>query len=123
MRKPLAIDQPFLPKSRHEYKSTWNVLSQTIQQAIIHVIGDVGDSDIRATAEKARECLETSVGIRKDDVIIEIGCGIGRVGHVLALLCKQWIGCDVSGNILKHAKSRLEYFNIFSVFEKVKADE
>ena len=128
IRKILVIDQPTLPEgsidyqsalpeSRHEYKSTWNVLSRTFRQATMHVIGDVEENEIRATAEETRRVLEASVGIKPDDVVLEIGCGIGRVGQVLAPLCKQWIGCDVSINMLKHANSRLTSFNNVKLIE------
>jgi ubiquinone/menaquinone biosynthesis C-methylase UbiE len=100
--------QSSLPKSRHEYKATWNVLSRDNHQAILHVIGDASEEEIIATAEDTRSVLQTCVGINPEDVILEIGCGIGRMGQVLAPLCKQWIGCDVSANMLGHAKTRLK---------------
>ncbi len=113
-----SIDyQSALPEGRHEYKSTWNVLSQTFRQATMHVIGDVGENEIQATAEETKKVLEASVGIKPDDVVLEIGCGIGRVGQALAPLCKQWIGCDVSVNMLNHARSRLTSFNNVKLIE------
>jgi ubiquinone/menaquinone biosynthesis C-methylase UbiE len=99
--------QSALPESRHEYKATWNVLSGSIRQATLHVIGDVKEDEIRSTADVTRDVLKSTVGIRPDDVILEIGCGIGRVGQVLAPMCKEWIGCDVSANMLNHARDRL----------------
>ena len=113
-----SIDyQSALPESRREYKSTWNVLAQTLRQATLHVIGDVGENEIQVNAEDTRRVLEASVGIKFDDVILEIGCGIGRAGQVLAPLCKQWIGCNVSGNMLQHAKNRLETFKNIKLIE------
>jgi len=48
------------------------------------------------------------VGIRKDDVVLEIGCGVGRVGKVVAPLCRKWIGCDVASNMLSLTADRLK---------------
>ena len=48
------------------------------------------------------------MGINPDDEMLEIGCGVGRMGMVLAPICKKWIGCDVSKNMLNHAANRLE---------------
>jgi SAM-dependent methyltransferase len=70
----------------------------------------VGEDEIQAAAEETRKILESSVGIGPDDIILEIGCGIGRVGRALAPVCGQWIGCDVSPNMLEHARRRLEPF-------------
>lgn len=98
-------------RSRAEYKSVWTSLSQTSQQATTYVIGDVEEKQIRATAEETRQWLAETVGVKPDDVILEIGCGIGRVGQALAPHCQQWIGCDVSPNMLTHAQQRLAAFS------------
>ena len=96
---------------RSAYKSVWTALSTTQQQAVAHVIGEVDEDAIQSAAKDTRHWLEVAVGIKSDDVILEIGCGIGRVGQVLAPICKQWIGCDVSPNMLRHAQERLASFS------------
>jgi ubiquinone/menaquinone biosynthesis C-methylase UbiE len=42
-----------------------------------------------------------------DDVVLEIGCGIGRVGKLLSGECLHWFGADISGGMLAHAEKRL----------------
>ncbi len=42
--------------------------------------------------------------IAEDDDVLEIGCGVGRVGVALAPCCDQWIGADISSQMLEHAK-------------------
>jgi SAM-dependent methyltransferase len=39
--------------------------------------------------------------------VLEIGCGVGRVGKHLAPRCARWIGADVSGRMLEHARATL----------------
>jgi SAM-dependent methyltransferase len=92
---------------RSAYKATWTDLSTTVDQAKMHVAGYVEEDKFRSSAEDTKKVLLATVGIGADDVVLEIGCGVGRVGQVLAPLCKQWIGCDVSPNMLKHAAERL----------------
>lgn len=106
-----------LPESRHEYKSTWNYLSKTAQQATSYVSGEKEENELRATAEQIRQVLDGSVGVKPNDVILEIGCGIGRVGLALAPVCKQWIGCDVSSNMLQYARQRLESYSNVELIE------
>ncbi len=60
-----------------------------------------------ATGEQTLGFLQESAGIRKVDVVLEIGCGIGRVRRVVAPLCRKWIGCDVASNMLSLAAERL----------------
>jgi SAM-dependent methyltransferase len=98
---------------RSAYKTTWNDLSTSIDRAKMNVTGYVEEDRIQASAEVTKNALLTTVGIDSDDVVLEIGCGIGRVGRVIAPLCKEWIGCDVSTNMLKHATERLrDYTNV-----------
>src|SRR5256886_5017420 len=93
--------------ARSEYKKVWSALSTTEEQAKLHVIGVTEEAALQATGEETLRFLQESVGIRKDDVVLEIGCGIGRVGKVVAPLCRKWIGCDVASNMLALAAERL----------------
>jgi SAM-dependent methyltransferase len=93
---------------RSEYKKVWSALSTTEDQAKLHVIGVTEEAALQATGEETLRFLQQSVGIGKDDVVLEIGCGIGRVGKVVAPLCRKWIGCDVASNMLSLTAKRLK---------------
>jgi ubiquinone/menaquinone biosynthesis C-methylase UbiE len=92
---------------RSDYKKVWSGLSTTLDQAKRHVIGVTEEAALEATGEETLRFLQQSVGIGKDDVVLEIGCGIGRVGKFVAPLCQKWIGCDVASNMLILAGERL----------------
>jgi SAM-dependent methyltransferase len=94
--------------ARSEYKRVWSGLSITLDQAKRHVIGVTEEAALEATGEETLRFLEQSVGIRKNDVVLEIGCGIGRVGRFVAPLCQKWIGCDVASNMLSLTAERLK---------------
>jgi len=93
--------------ARSEYKKVWSALSATEEQAKLHVIGVTEEAALQATGEETLRFLQESVGIETDDVVLEIGCGVGRVGKVVAPLCRKWIGCDVSPNMLSLTRQRL----------------
>jgi ubiquinone/menaquinone biosynthesis C-methylase UbiE len=93
--------------ARSEYKKVWSALSTTHDQAKLHVIGVTDEDSLRTTGEETLRFLQETVGIRRDDVVLEIGCGIGRVGRLVAPLCRKWIGCDVASNMLSLAAERL----------------
>jgi ubiquinone/menaquinone biosynthesis C-methylase UbiE len=99
------------PPPRSEYKKVWSALSTTEDQAKLHVIGVTEEDALRSTGEQTLKFLQESVGIRKDDIVLEIGCGIGRVGKFVAPLCRKWIGCDVASNMLALAAERLRGLN------------
>jgi Methylase involved in ubiquinone/menaquinone biosynthesis len=93
---------------RSEYKKVWSALSTTPDQAKLHVIGVTEEAALQSTGEQTLGFLQESVDIRKDDVVLEIGCGIGRVGRMVAPLCRKWIGCDVTSNMLSLTAERLQ---------------
>jgi len=94
--------------TRSDYKKVWSALSTTEDQAKLHVIGVTDEAALQATGEETLRFLQESVGIGKEDVVLEIGCGVGRVGKVVAPLCRKWIGCDVASNMLSLTAQRLK---------------
>ncbi|MGI9115518.1 MAG: class I SAM-dependent methyltransferase [Chthoniobacterales bacterium] len=96
--------------TRSQYKAVWSSLSDTLDRAKMHVIGSKEESDFEKTGRETLQILEETVGIFPGDIVLEIGCGIGRVGALVAPRCSRWIGCDVSAHMLRHAAERLRGF-------------
>ena len=92
---------------RGDYKSVWTALSGNKQDAYMFVSGYTDEDKFHADAEDTLDILRETVGIRSTDIFLEIGCGVGRVGRVLSPFVKQWIGCDVSPNMIRLASRRL----------------
>jgi ubiquinone/menaquinone biosynthesis C-methylase UbiE len=92
---------------RGDYKSVWNSLSGSKAAAYDVVSGYQDEDKFHADAEDTLDILRETVGIRPDDTVLEIGCGVGRVGRVMAPFVKEWVGCDVSANMLRLAGRRL----------------
>lgn len=92
---------------RGDYKSVWNALSGSKEAAFRFVSGYTDEDKFHADAEDTVDTLRETVGIKAEDTVVEIGCGIGRVGRVLSPFVTEWIGCDVSANMLRHAGRRL----------------
>lgn len=93
---------------RSEYKKVWSALSTTEDQAKLHVIGVTDEAAFQATGQETLRFLQDTVGIGKEDVVLEIGCGVGRVGKIVAPLCRKWIGCDVASNMISLTAQRLK---------------
>jgi ubiquinone/menaquinone biosynthesis C-methylase UbiE len=92
---------------RSDYKGVWTVLSESLSSAKMHVSGTEDEAVVEKSGMGTTEFLLTNVGIAPTDVVLEIGCGVGRVGKHLARHCRKWIGADVSQNMLKFAAERL----------------
>lgn len=93
--------------ARSDYKSTWQGLSSTESAAKSFVSGTDDETHFTTSGLATVDLLREYVGIHPTDVFLEIGCGVGRVGRALAPLCKTWIGTDISGNMVAHARRRL----------------
>jgi SAM-dependent methyltransferase len=97
------------PTNRSDYKGTWSAISKTEHDALVAVAGE-GQIDEGALSKSAAETLrvlQQYVGIRDTDDVLEIGCGVGRVGRVIAPICRSWTGTDISAGMLVAARSRL----------------
>jgi ubiquinone/menaquinone biosynthesis C-methylase UbiE len=104
-------------RSRGDYKATWDEVAVDVDSAKLAVSGYTDEVEYARTAQQNVEILEETVGIKPEDEILEIGCGVGRVGTALAPLVRRWIGADVSANMLGHARDRLSAFDNVELVE------
>jgi ubiquinone/menaquinone biosynthesis C-methylase UbiE len=95
---------------RSDYKGVWTALSDSLSSAKRHVSGTEDEAVFESSGAGTTEFLLNNVGIASSDVVLEIGCGVGRVGKHIAPRCRRWIGADVSPNMLKFAAERLQNF-------------
>jgi ubiquinone/menaquinone biosynthesis C-methylase UbiE len=92
--------------TRADYKSTWEPVSTDAISAALSVAGYADEHELRRTADITVQTLQGTTTLRTDDVVLEIGAGIGRVGPAIAPLVRRWIATDVSSNMLRHARER-----------------
>lgn len=102
---------------RSNYKAVWSGLSDTLARAKMHVSGTEDEDALTGSGKVTVNFLSERVSIRPEDTVLEIGCGIGRVAKQLAPRCRKWIGCDVSPNMLKLARERLQEFSNVELVE------
>lgn len=89
-----------------DYKDVWNNLSESFSNANFYVWGIGDEEELRRngaiTADFLRQVLDISPGSR----VLEIGCGIARIGRELAPMCGEWHGADISSNMIAYAAER-----------------
>ena len=83
---------------RSSYKKVWNDLASSFKKAVIHVTGDATEQQLQAFGSIDSQKIVSMTQINSNDTVLEIGCGVGRLGFCISDACKQWIGCDISGN-------------------------
>jgi SAM-dependent methyltransferase len=92
---------------RSAYRKTWDAVSRSLSDARYSVAGTADADELARTGESTATDIATEIRIGPSDVVLEIGCGVGRVGSHLAARCAQWIGADVSSHMLQHARRAL----------------
>jgi ubiquinone/menaquinone biosynthesis C-methylase UbiE len=102
---------------RSDYKHTWDHISAADDLAMIGVAGTSETESFFNSGEVTADTLREVLRIQKDDVVLEIGCGVGRIGKALAPQCRKWIGCDISSQMLRHAATNLNQLDNVELFE------
>lgn len=90
-----------------DYKTIWDNLSTTYDSAANFVCCVVDEDEIRQNGTITANFLRAVLEIAPTHKVLEIGCGVGRVGRELAPYCGEWHGADISGNMIAYAGERL----------------
>lgn len=102
---------------RASYKEVWNRISPDHSLAMVGVAGTAdAEAFYRGGEDSARALLEM-LKAGSDDVILEIGCGVGRIGKYMAPQCKKWIGTDISFEMLRFARDNTINMNNVELIE------
>ncbi len=107
-----ALRLDFTPALKHlkrrQYAEVWDALAADRELASVSACGEREETQVRSSVQDGLRNLLELARISKTDEVLEIGCGVGRVGRELAAHCKNWTGCDISANMLSFAKERLQ---------------
>lgn len=102
------MDWPLLRHlDRRQYAEVWNALAASPREARAATSGQPEESGLQHSAAEVHARLAELAGIHPADDILEIGCGVGRIGLGLAARCRSWTGADISSNMLAVAADRM----------------
>ena len=90
------------------YQEFWDRQSETVEAAIRAVDGSSDETTVQHTGVWTANQVAHALDLQATDRVLELGCGVGRIGKELAPRCSKWVGCDISPNMLKAAAHRLE---------------
>ncbi len=95
---------------RHEYGRVWDrpKVSGSLGEARRSVCGTTNAEEYERSGLATTQDIVDKVGVTPADVVLEIGCGTGRVGAHMAARCEKWIGSDVSANMIRYAREALD---------------
>jgi hypothetical protein len=74
---------------RSEYAEVWDALSSTPRNAEAAATGITGESALRISGTEVATRIAVATTMTKTDDVLEIGCGVGRVGWAMASLTRS----------------------------------
>jgi SAM-dependent methyltransferase len=89
------------------YKAFWDNKATTTTGALIAVDGSANEEVARLTGAYTARQVECALALTAEDRVLELGCGVGRIGRELAPKVAHWEGADISANMLGVARERL----------------
>ena len=92
---------------RSQYSAVWDSLSPTPEIAANAAAGISRELTLQSSGKQVADRIGRFISLKPSDDVLEVGCGVGRVGWAIAPRCRSWIGCDISENMLSHARKRL----------------
>lgn len=112
-----ALKHPLWPPLTHlerrSYAEAWDSIAASRDAAAVGVSGHADEDDLRSSAMNTIRNLLELVSVGRNDDVLEIGCGVGRIGLDLAPHCRTWTGADISTNMLGYARDRLRSIEKF----------
>jgi cyclopropane fatty-acyl-phospholipid synthase-like methyltransferase len=92
---------------QNAYGSLWNQRSTDADSAMAAVDGSGDEAALRQTGLWSANQVIAALGVDGRDHVLELGCGVGRIGRELAGHCGHWTGVDIAENMIRHARVRL----------------
>lgn len=105
---------PLQHLERRSYREVWDSIATSREAAAVAVSGHADETHLRASSQATVQNLLDLAALSRNDEVLEIGCGVARIGRELAPCCRKWTGADRSANLLSYAKERIAGFdNLF----------
>jgi SAM-dependent methyltransferase len=89
------------------YKNFWDNKATSYTGALIAVDGSSDESSVVATGARSANQVAAALDLKVSDRVLELGCGVARIGLPLAPRVGFWQGVDISQNMVDVAKQRL----------------
>lgn len=93
------------------YKQFWDNKAATPESALAAVDGSASEDVVQITGRFTAGQVATALELEPADRVLELGCGVGRIGRELAPHCAHWTGVDISEKMIAHACERLGHLD------------
>ncbi len=91
------------------YKQLWDSKAGSQADALVAVDGSSDESIVQSNGQFTARQVSAALDIQACDHVLELGCGVARIGRELAPICAHWTGVDISGKMIERAAERLTH--------------
>jgi ubiquinone/menaquinone biosynthesis C-methylase UbiE len=105
-----------IPMIIASYKQLWDSKAGSQADALIAVDGSSDESIVQSNGKFTAGQVSSALDIQTVDRVLELGCGVARIGRELAPICAHWTGVDISGNMIERASERTAHLDNVSLY-------
>lgn len=88
------------------YRGAWEAIGKDTSWAFTMMNGSADEEGLRRTGSAMAERLRRALVLDRQQRVLELGCGVARIGREIAPLVGQWHGVDIAPALLKIARGR-----------------
>lgn len=121
-RKPLSAYRLWRAEHRGwaSAKEAWEYIGRDRNVAYLMMNNSKSEEELQESGRRTAEGLREGLGIDRRHTVLEVGCGVARIGRELAPYCREWWGCDISSSMIRIARQRTRHLK--NVHFKVLSD-
>ncbi len=127
LKDPKVAEEIFRLELGSTYRKYWDRLARTKQLAYFAVAGlpfgeNPTDANLEEHGKQTAGIIARKLGIGKEDEVLEVGVGVGRLAGHIAQSCKGFTGIDISKQMIKFAGKRLSGLKNIRLIAHPKSD-
>lgn len=92
-------------------KEIWESIGGNLETAFSMMDGSRDEKTLQERGRRVAQKLKKGLSITEKDRVLEIGCGVGRIGAQIAPYCHSWYGVDISNSLIEIAKHRTSHLD------------
>ncbi|MFQ5768706.1 MAG: class I SAM-dependent methyltransferase [Acidobacteriota bacterium] len=99
------------PRRNRSARHRWEYIGRSGPDAYRMMDGSRSEAELRQRGGRMARAFAEAMGIRPSHQVLEVGCGVARIGRELAPLCGTYTGADISRSLLKRAGKRTAHLD------------
>lgn len=119
--RALRIYRAETARKNQGYKQAWEDVGKDAGWTYTMMNGSPDEATLQRTGSEMAQRLVDALAITPQQRVVELGCGVARIGRELAPRVGQWHGLDISSTILKIARRRTAHLPNAHLHELTKA--